>query len=126
MPETKFIQQSKKPKADWTRELFFHYQSTYETTPPQAIEVLFWTNLNTNKGFRLNHKGFEILKNLNYKFYEHNITNINSATMVQMDKQMNMPWFWNTKNKLYTMDNEFSIMCELTGGDLLQTLKNIG
>jgi hypothetical protein len=130
MLETKFSLQSPRSKPDWTREIFFHYQTATNTAPPKDIEVLFWYNLNANKGFRLTHRGFEIIKNLGYQIYHHKIDvktyPMTSELFVLMDRNLHLPWFWNNKSEMALLDKDLSIMLELSGGNLRLSVENTG
>lgn len=116
-----------KNKVEWTQELYFHY-NTRDEAPPRDINVLFWYNLNNNKGFRLTPRGYDVVESAGYTLYKHKIDlktyPVTNKLLVLMDRVLLSPWYWNNKNDIIIMDETLSVLLELSGGDLFRAVKS--
>lgn len=83
-----------------------------------------------NRGFRLSHMGFEILRNLGYELYTHKIDvkahPITSRTLVMMDRIIDTPWYLNTHNEISFTDSQISSMLLFCQGNLPQAIETLG
>jgi hypothetical protein len=119
-----------KSKSDWTLELYHHYQTDSNAIPGKDLYILLWYNNNMNRGFRLSHMGFEILRNLGYELYTHKIDvkahPITSRTLVMMDRIIDTPWYLNTHNEISFTDSQISSMLLFCQGNLPQAIETLG
>jgi hypothetical protein len=116
-----------KTKLDWTQHLYQLYCTDNNNQPPQDINILLWYNLNKTRGYRLTTMGFELLRNTGAKLYLHrldvNRNPMTSRTLVNMDRVLKLPWYWNNKSDLYTIDPEFSSILSICEENLLQAVE---
>ena len=116
-----------KTKREWTQELYQHYVSDNDALVPNNINILFWYNLNENRGFRLTPRGYDVIKSAGYTLYHHKIDlktyPITNRLLVLMDKILVAPYYWNNKQDIVLMDEKLSVLLELSGGDLFSAVE---
>lgn len=116
-----------KTKKEWTQELYQHYATDNDVLAPTNLNIIFWYNLNENRGFRLTPRGYDIVRSAGYTLYYHKIDlktyPVTNKLLVLMDKILVTPYYWNNKQDIVLMDEKLSVLLELSGGDLFSAVE---
>ena len=124
---------SEKSKIDWTHELY-HFSHGEDAHIPHInqknIVILYWYNTNKLFGFRLNNTGFELMRNMGIKFYQHKIDKfkypIQGKELVLMDRYHNFPWFYKmSSGDLFLTDGELSSILAICDNNLRQAIETL-
>lgn len=73
--------------AQYAREIIPHLKEIDKGYP------LFWYNPNKIQGFRLTSRGFEIMMEREYTYYQFRIERLTSNEIILMDKKIMHPWY---------------------------------
>ena len=124
---------SNKSKMDWTHELY-HFSHGEDAHIPHInqknIVILYWYNTNKLFGFRLNNSGFEQMRNMGIKFYQHKIDKfkypVHGKELVLMDRYHNFPWFYKmSSGDLFLTDGELSSILAICDNNLRQAIETL-
>lgn len=117
-----------KSKRDWTLELL----EEASATQPHLIEldksyVLFWYNLDDDRGFRITQRAHDLLSSRGYDSWTYQIQKemVNTGkVLLLLDEKLNTPWHLQ-RNKLTVFDPNMAFAMNLTQQDLVQAINLI-
>lgn len=117
-----------KTKQDWTLELL---QEAADTTPhlPEISKnyVLFWYNMDENRGFRITQRSYDLLNSRGYDSWTYHIQKemVNTGkVLLLLDEKLKTPWHLQ-RNKLTVFDPNMAFAMNLTQQDLVQAINLI-
>ena len=117
-----------KTKQEWTLEMLQQAADTIPYLPELAKSyVLFWYNLNPDRGFRLTTRASELLMDKGYESWTYTIQNemVNTGRiLLLLDEKMTTPWQLH-RNKLTIFDPQMAFAMNLTAQDLVQAINLI-
>ena len=106
-------------------------QEAADTTPhfPEISKtyVLFWYNLDENRGFRITQRSYDLLTSIGYDSWTYQIQKemVNTGkVLLLLDEKLNTPWHLQ-RNKLTVFDPNMAFAMNLTQQDLVQAINLI-
>jgi hypothetical protein len=105
---------------EWLQEL--------GNTSTNKLYLLFWHNLDENKGFRITQMACELLMSKGYKHWTFHVQPETIGTgkiLLLLDHKINAPWHL-LRNALTVFDQDLAIAMSLTQGDVVQAINLTG